>query len=268
MHRRIALFILFAAILLITPFAVSSSLRDTGSRVVGPFTAYFQQHRIAVQNFFSSLWSIGTLRNDKEALEMEVVALQQAVSDNELLKRENAALRQELGVTGTERELPKIFARVILQGNDAIDRTFVVDVGSEQGVREGQPAVAQGYLVGRVIEVRARSARVRSILSPKSVVQAWLPTVGDKGVLIGEGNTVTLQKISQGFTVPEGALIETSGLRSASAQDTLPLPAGLLIGKTGPSLSKASDLTQNFRVDLINDSTSLESVMILLTDAP
>jgi rod shape-determining protein MreC len=267
MYRRIVFLVFFAIVLFVVPFSMSSWLRDRSIRTVAPLTIFLQKQRLAVTNFFLSLDQLDQLRTDKESLQQEVVSLQQQLSDYEQLKRENETLHKELGVTGTARDLPKVFAHIIVPGSDPLDRTFTIDVGKSQGIRVGQPAVSGGYLVGRIIEVRDHSAQVRTILSAQSVVQAWIPTIGDKGLLIGEGNTVSLQKISQGFAVPPGSIVETSGLSSSLDSDILPLPPGILIGTTGTTLSQASDLTQTFRIDIATDPSSLESVMILLTDA-
>jgi rod shape-determining protein MreC len=268
MYKRIFIFVFIACLLLAAPFTVSRWLRDKASHVLAPVARPFQGQRIAVSNFFTNISQIGTLRSDKESLQQDIVNLEQQVSTLEELKRENENLKKELGVTGIVKEMPKVFAHIIIQGTDLLDRTFTIDVGSSQGVRLGQPVVSEGYLVGRVIEVRGQSSQVRSILSSRSIIQAWLPTIGDKGLLVGEGNTVSLQKISQGKTVAESSLIETSGLAEEKPGNVIPIPQGILIGKTTTSLSKASDLTQSFRVELGNDPSRLESVFVLLVDTP
>jgi len=266
MRRRVFVFLGLAIILLVLPFSVSSRLQNSASRGLAPITKFFQRQRVAVSNYSAELGQIGQLRQDKQGLQEQITSLQQQLSDYESLKRENAALQQELGVTGTAAELPKVLAHVIVQGSDPLDPTFTIDVGSAQGIKNGQPVVAGGYLVGRIISVRGQSSEVRSILSSQSIVQAWIPTINDKGLLIGQGNTVTLEKITQGLTVPATSVVETSGL-SGTGSAEVPLPQGLLIGTTSTNLSKASDLTQTFQVDITQDPNNLETVMVLLTGA-
>jgi|GEM_PF-4099234 len=266
MLRRTFVFFALAIILLILPFSLSSTLRNDTARGLAPLTKFFQRQRIGIGNYYTELSQIGQLHQDKENLQQQVVSLQQQLSDYESLKRENAALQQELGVTGTAAELPKVLAHVIVQGSDPLDPTFTIDVGTAQGIKNGQPVVSGGYLIGRIITVHSQSAVVRSILSSDSIVQAWIPTINDKGLLIGQGNTVSLQKITQGITVPKSSVVETSGL-SGTGSEEIPLPQGLLIGTISTNLSKASDLTQSFQVDITEDPNNLETVMVLLTGA-
>jgi len=264
MYRRIFVFILLAFFLLALPLSISDRFRNGAARDLSPITLFFQRQRQGISTFFADLGQIGELRSDKENLQKQVTALQQQVSDYDSLKRENTALQQELGVTGTASQLPKVLGHVIVQGSDPLDRTFTIDVGSAQGIKVGQPVISGGYLVGRITDVRSQSAQVRSIFSSQSIVQAWIPSINDKGLLIGEDNTVSLQKITQGITVPANSLVETSGLGGTSSNE-IPLPQGLLIGTTSNNLSKASDPTQSFQVTITQDPNSLETVMVLLT---
>lgn len=259
MLRRSLALAIAALVFLVLPLAVSGTLRNAAVHAAAPLTTFLSAQRLAVSQFFTNLSQVGTLRGERAQLQEEIAVLQQQLSELESAKRENEALRAELGVAGNSRELPKVLANVVLQGTDPLDRTFTVTSGRTAGIRVGQPAVSRGYLIGRVIEVREHSAVVRSILSPQSIVQAWLPTLGEKGLLVGDGNTVSLQKLAQGVEIPGSALIETSGLGET-------LPQGLLIGTVGTALSRPSDLSQTFRVDLAADPSTATTVFILLTD--
>lgn len=261
MLKRYLALIVAALVILFTPLAVSSQLRDGALRLIRPIGRFFTERNAGLRNAWLNLMSIGTVREERSRLQQQVVALQQQVIATEDLRRENDALKQELGVTGVTRELPKLAARVVLQGANPLDYTMTVDVGRAQGVREGQPAVAQGALIGRVIEVREHSAVVRAITSLQSQVQAWLAPNQEKGFLIGTGNGVLLQDISQGLDVPEGTVVETSGLGGS-------LPQGILIGQVGQLESAKSELSQKFRITIPFDPTGVQNLFILLTEQP
>jgi len=258
LRRFIALFAL-VLILIAVPAAVVSSLRDTSSRGVAPLGHFLVRQSTGIRNFFSSITQIGTLRNDKQDLQKQVLELQQQLADRESLARENDALRKELGVTGVTRDFKKALGQVIIQGNDALDHTYTVDVGAADGIKVGQPAVYQGFLVGRVIDVREHSSIVRAITSQKSRVQTWIAETREEGLLVGDGNTVTLKDITQGVEVKANSLVETSGLGGS-------LPQGILVGQTGALQSAKSDASQSFRVNLPYDPNNLESIFVLLVD--
>lgn len=261
MLRRSLIFAIIALLLFVLPLSVSSSLRDGVSSATAPLTGFLTSQRVAATNFFRNIGQLGELRTERAELQGEIASLQQQLSELEAIKRENEALRLELGVTGVSRELPKLAAQVIFQGTDPLDRSFTINTGAQAGVTVGQPAVANGYLVGRVISVRAHTAVVRSILSPRSIIQAWLPGSGEKGLLAGNGNTARFEKVPQGTEVVAGSLLETSGLGET-------LPQGILIGTIGSRVSEASDVSQTFRIDLPVDPGAVTNVFILLTDDP
>jgi rod shape-determining protein MreC len=259
MFRRILIAVALILVLIILPTSLVTPLRDRGARTTAPVGGFFVRESAAIRNFFHTITQIGSLRDDKQKLQTQVLTLQQQLAAQENLQRENDTLRKELGVTGVSRSSKKVFARVILQGSDPLDYTFTVNVGSADGVKEGQPAVSQGFLIGRVMTVREHSSIVRSITSRKSGIQAWLAETREKGYLVADGNVVLLSQITQGVTVKPDSVIETSGLGGS-------IPQGILIGQVGALESAPSQLTQTFRVTLPYDPKSLESLFILLVD--
>ena len=260
MYKRFIYLFILITLLLLLPISLVSSLRSRTVHSLAPLAAFLVRQNTSAVNFFENIGQIASLRQDNQNLEGQIISLQQQVVQDQDLARENTALRQELGVTGITRTLPKVYAQIILQGSDPLDRTFTIDVGTAQGVKVGQPAVSQGYLVGRVISASTNSAIVRSIASVNSRVQAWLADSQEKGLLLGDGNTVYLSDITQGVKVKANTIIETDYLDNS-------LPQGILIGQTGVTQSKPSDLSQKFLVTLPQNPNAIEAMFILLTNS-
>lgn len=261
MPKRYAYIIAAIIFLYLIPAIFVESFRNASLRMVGSVGHFFVRQNIGVGSIFHNIYQIPTLKRDKEVLQKQVITLQQQLTETENLKRENEALRNELGIKGFTREAKKVFARVIIQGNDPSDRTLTIDVGSQQGVKVGQPAIFQGTLIGKVITVRDQSAVIRLVTSKESKIQAWVVETRDKGLLQGDGNSVFLSEIDQEAAVREQSVIETSGLGGS-------LPQGILIGEVGSKQSRKNDLSQKFLVKLPHDPGSLESVFILLINTP
>jgi rod shape-determining protein MreC len=258
LRRYITLFVL-VAVLFFTPSQYLAPARDVAVGLVKPLASTLTERNQAAQNAWLNIKNLGEVRDERARLQAQVVNLQQQVVDNEELRQQNEALRAELGVSGATRDLPKVLANVSLQGDNPLDYTFTVNVGTSQGVRVGQPAISQGVLIGKVIEVRAHSAVVRVITSQQSGVQAWITDKEEKGYLVGTGNGLVLQEISQGVEILPGAIVATSGLGGSIPQD-------ILIGEIESQTSAQSDPTQRFRVHLSVDPLRVQSLFILLTD--
>lgn len=105
------------------------------------------------------------------------------------LERENARLKQLLGLTETEQAVAT--GRLVSASSSSTRRFAILSRGSASGVRLGQPVRAPDGLVGRVVEVGLATARVQLIVDTGIVVPvmrvpdglAALVTGGDRGAL-------------------------------------------------------------------------------------
>jgi rod shape-determining protein MreC len=256
MIRRVLYIAIFVIVILLLPHSFTTWLRDRVDTTLGPIATKLIHQNRTLGNAWDNFQEIPHLRDDRQNLQQEVVALQQEVIQDQSIKDENNTLRKELGVTDATRTIPKVLARVILPGSDHLDPTLTIDVGSNQGIEVGQPAVYEGALIGRVSSVRDTTATVRLMTSTKSRIQAWITQNQQKGLLVGTGVGVQLTDVLQGVTIPSDGVVATSGLGGS-------LPQGILIGSLGPTLSKPSDLSQKFTVTLSEDPNTLESFFIL-----
>ncbi len=259
MPRRLITYAVIILVILVIPVSQVGWLRDRTTRFLSPLTGFLSGSGISVQNYFYNLGQIGEIQDERARLQAEVVTLQQQLSDQEGLRRENESLRKELGITGVVRDTNKVFSKIIIQGLDPLDRTVTIDAGRAQGIRQGQPAIYQGSLAGRVETVRESTSIVRLITSPKSILQAWVATKKENGILQGDGNTVSFKEVNQGVLIEVGSLVETSGLGGS-------LPQGIPIGSVEQLSSSPNSLSQSFRVTLPYDPNSIESLIILLTN--
>jgi len=258
LKRYVPTFLLILLILLL-PASFVSAYRNAVLQVVRPVGSYLVRQSVNLGNFRQSIAQIPKLRQDNSGLQQEVLTLRQQLAETDSVSQENQTLRKELGVTGVTRAIPKSLAHIVLLGNDPLDRTASIDLGSNQGVKEGQPAVSQGFLVGRVIAVRPTSAVIRFVTSQNSRIQVWDSQTQEKGLLEGDGNIVYLTDVTQGAKIASTDTVETSGLGGS-------LPQGILIGEIGSTVSHKSDLSQKFTVKLAQDPSSLETLFILQTD--
>jgi rod shape-determining protein MreC len=259
MLKRYASTFLLIFLLFLIPATLVSSIRNQLLVLIRPVGRTLVGQNVAIRNFSQNIRQISTLRQDREDLQLQVLSLQQQLAHKDDVLRENESLRRELGVTGVPKELPKVLAHVILQGSDPLDRAVTVDVGTEQGVLVGQPVVSQGILVGRVITARKNSAIIRYITSRESRIQALVSRNREKGLLIGDGNSVYLSDATQGVDIHEHDVVETSGLGGS-------LPQGIVIGQINQAVSKKSELSQKFSLKLTEDPSANQSLFILLSE--
>jgi rod shape-determining protein MreC len=227
-----------------------------------PVTTAITGVRIAIGDTLYSLWSIGQLRSDRAALQEEVLRLQTELGQMELVTQENESLRKELGIPERDTTTPKQAATTILVSTNPLDRAIIIDVGSRDGVRIGHPVLREGYLIGRVVDTTETTSTVRLITSTKSRIQAWIPSLNSRGLVVGNGIGAVLSEISSSVSVPLGSLVATSGL---SLSGTQTVPANIPFGVVGAAGTSERGGAQQFSLDLSIDPSKASTVVVLLT---
>lgn len=256
--RRLPYVAALILVLLLIPLRVSGSLRSFAFKTIRPVARPLTAVNRNLVDTWLSLQQIPSLLEQRHALQDQVVSLQRQLLQAEQLTSENSVLRQELGVTGVSRQSVKVLTHVVVQGNDPADSTLVIDVGTDQGVATGQAATYQGALIGRVIQAGRNTSTVRLITSSRSLIQARIAFGQQKGLLSGMGNGLQLTDVQQGASPELSSPVETSGLGGG-------LPAGILIGTLGRTLSKPSNPTQSFQISLPYDPATLTAFFILIS---
>jgi rod shape-determining protein MreC len=104
------------------------------------------------------------------------------------LALENAALRQLLNLEAGVAPPTTVAARVVADAGGPFVHTVLVDAGAERGVVKGMAAVNERGLVGRVIEVGRRSARVLLLTDFNSRVPVMVEPARDQAILAGDNS--------------------------------------------------------------------------------
>ncbi|MSO65312.1 MAG: rod shape-determining protein MreC [Alphaproteobacteria bacterium] len=194
------------------------------------------------------------LRTEVVRLSEENARLLQWQATARRLEAENASLRGLLNVR-PEPSVGFVSARVIADSGAPFVRTVLVNSGYRDGVRRGQSAMNSEALIGRVIEVGDRSARILLLTDLNSRVPVTNLSSGLRGVLAGD-NTERPQLVflpNQAQLAP-GDRIVTSGHGGV-------LPQGLPIGVV-------ASVDGVVRVQLLAGTDRLEYVRIVRYDLP
>jgi len=152
--------------------------------------------------------------------------------NTELLTWRAKALEQERQIAAFEGVLEIMYtpiegvtaASVIADTGGPFSRAIIVNAGGNRGVKEGDAALDKFGLVGRVVKVGARSARVLLLTDSASHIPVIIGHDGVRAILSGDSDGLPeIRFIPPGKTLPEGAAIVTSG-------DGGVLPPGLPVG--------------------------------------
>lgn len=165
---------------------------------------------------------LAAVGREARELERQIEALQQRTILKEEQQRELVRLRRLLQLR-EDVSGPALAARVIGADPGSAFRTLVLDVGSRDGVREGQAVVASAGAVGRVLSAGSGHAVALWLCDPRSRISAFVQRSRVMGVLTGEGEGCALRYLAAGDDVRVGDRVLTAGRGSV-------FPKGILIG--------------------------------------
>jgi rod shape-determining protein MreC len=153
--------LLLALILVVLPAAYQSPVRSVlRGTLLRPFLAL--QTQLAQRS--GRLIDVTALRAQRDSL-AALVAAQASLSE------ENRQLRAALGLTSRVQD-SFISANVLQPGLSSAESTFLLDVGSEDGVRVGSPVITADGLLGVVWEVERNRSQAIDWTHPEFRVSA------------------------------------------------------------------------------------------------
>ena len=154
-----------------------------------------------------------------------------AIEQNKLLKQENEKLkqhyRQSLSFLAENRELrylmnmaeyveyETITANVFLDSSNLYANSFIVDKGSEDGIKPGFAALTAEGLVGRVLEVDEKFSRVLLIDDYNASIPVRVLENGVQGIIKGQNNHKSLRLVTKEIKaeVKEGQHVVSSSVQ-------------------------------------------------------
>ena len=188
---------------------------------------------------------------DNELLNMEVKELKKLIYETDYLKAENKLLREMLGEK-TRLQKDTVISKVILDKESPFLRSFIINKGTNSGIKKGMPVLDKSYLVGRVVEVNYFSSRVLLLTDLNSKIPVTLEPEGYQAILSGTGSEMpVLEFLPKDHLIKEGDTVYTSG------KDGIFFP-GIPIGNVVIS-------GEEKQVLLLSDSHQLSFANIVLT---
>lgn len=207
-------------LLIFQPTFIMQPLRTVLSTLAWPIQGLFSSVAFEFRDGVSFVTSIGTLKQENDHLTRENIRLAADNAKWESVAQENETLRQELELLPRDRFHMKA-AEVIGRDAAGLGNWLTIDQGSFQGIERGMAVVVSGgVLVGRVIEVFPKSARVMLLSHPESLVSGVTIEGNAQGIVKGEyGLGIVLDMVLQDAALHSGDRLMTSGLGGEFPKD-------------------------------------------------
>ncbi|MDF1585210.1 rod shape-determining protein MreC [Marinimicrococcus flavescens] len=224
----LALLVLVAAALLVLSKADVRFVRFLGARagdVAAPALQLLHEPLGALRQGADRLGAMLALQEENERLREENRRLLAWEGEALRLRAQNEALRELLAMPPHEKAPIRTTARILADSGGAFVQSRLIDAGTNRGVEPGMAVMAARGLLGRVVEVGERSARVLLLTDLNSRIPVLIDRTRDQAILEGDNSALPRLRflpLSPGLAVGDRVL--TSGVGGI-------LPPGLLVGE-------------------------------------
>lgn len=242
--KRILFLILFLlVILIIASFSFKSSsnkfINNLSNIVIAPFKQIYNVCDNISDSFNKHFANVNKLNGENENLKQQVVDLQARNLESQKILDENNSLKEMLKINTQFQHFDLKYAKVIARQHDNWNQTFVIDLGSKDGIKLNQAVVHESGLVGYISKVNDSTSTVTTILDPIVSVSVNISTVNEPAMLEGDlelksNNQLKLTYIPIGVEVSNGDVLYTSGLSSY-------YPSGIPVAKVTEVVNKKND---------------------------
>ena len=264
--RSWALFIL--AIIAIAALILHESgqlqpIEDLAQYVVGPVQRSFEGLVGSTADLFGAFRDARELRAENQSLQEENDRL---VTENVHLKEfkaENATLRDLLQFERSNPNYTTLAADVIGRDPSPYLGSIIINIGQNRGLKSGMPVITGGAaLVGRVIQVNPRTAKVQLLTDVSSAVNVLVQDSRATGLARGQPDgSLVMEFIPLEEKIKPGDVVLTSGLGGD-------LPRALVIGQLTGVARRDIDLFQSAALRPAVDLNRLEVVMVIANFEP
>ena len=243
------------------------TLQRGAQEAVAPIETGASRALKPVRDFFG--WAGDTIdaKDQNADLKKEVQQLRAALAKSQTALRDAGQLKG-LASLQDENYFPQstapVTARVIARSSTVWYSTLKIDKGSSDGLRDNQPVIAAGGLIGKLTSVTGGTAEVRLITDGQSGVSAQVFPAGVTGVVrpeVGNPEDLLLEHVESGRRVTENTLVITSGFTSSRTESLF--PRGIPIGRVTKVDLDELETYQRVHVKPFADLRRIDVVQVL-----
>lgn len=195
------------------------------------------------------------LKDEKNQITILENKVKELTEQNYFLKQNFKKIEQFLKEEEPYRS-QVVHAKVIYSSESIFSDSFIINRGSEDGIKEGNPVIKNNNLIGQVSEVNYNSSRVMLLTDINSRIPV---VVGDKmyhAILVG--NHLKPGKLTLEFLPKESQLQNNDKIFTSDIDGVL--KQGISVGY----IEKKTDLKNDYIIRLNNQINTLSHVSIFI----
>jgi rod shape-determining protein MreC len=210
-----------------------------------------------VHNAWTGYANLRGVRSENQQLKQQVGELQVQIQQERAAAQRAHQLEALLGFQ-QQLQVKTVAAGVIGAGASPEFRTATINRGSGAGLAVNMPVIAPTGLVGRIVTLAPRAAKIQLLVDRNFGAGALVERSRAQGVVLGTGEDLLQMKYVTGVAdVKAGDTIVTAGVDGI-------YPKGLVIGRV-ESVDKGNGIYKVVRVRPAADFNRLEDVLVVTT---
>ena len=177
-----------------------------------------------------------------------------------IIKNENEQLKQQLNLAEKYGEYTTVPGTIISRDISNYSKTLVINIGSDNGVKENMTVIADEGLVGYIVSTTAKTAKIQTIVDSASSTSCLASTTRDvmtcKGTIESE-STLKATNLKIGSNVIQGDSVETSGMGGIYTK-------GIHVGRIKKVETGTNKIDSYAVIETAVDFNKLETVLVII----
>lgn len=236
-----------------------SIIENIASNVVMPIENGLTYLKNKLNNNDKFFENIDLLKTENDSLKQKNNELEQKLREFEIIKNENEQLKQQLNLAEKYKNFKTVPGTIISRDISNYSKTLVINVGSENGIKEKMTVIAAEGLVGYVISTTDRTAKIQTITDSASATSCLASSTRDtmicKGTIENKPQ-LSASNIATDARIIQGDSVETSGLGGIYVK-------GIHVGKI-KKVNAGSNKTDSYAtIETAVDFEKLETVLVI-----
>lgn len=236
-----------------------SIIENIASTIVMPIENGLTYLKNKINNNDKFFENVNDLKSENESLKQKNSELEQQLREYEIIKNENEQLKQELNLAEKYGQYTTVPGTIISRDISNYSKTLVINIGSDNGVQEKMTVIADEGLVGYVVSVTNKTAKIQTIIDSASATSCVASTTRDTMICKGtieNKSTLSASNIETNARIIQGDSVETSGLGGIYIK-------GIHVGKI-KKVNEGSNKTDSYAtIETAVDFEKLETVLVI-----
>ena len=236
-----------------------SIIENIANNIVMPIENGLTHLKNKLNNNDKFFENIEQLKTENESLKQKNSELEQQLREFEVMKNENEQLKQQLNLAEKYGQYTTVPGTIISRDISNYSKTLVINIGSDNGIKEKMIVIADEGLVGYVISTTNNTAKIQTIIDSASATSCLASSTRDtmicKGTIENKPQ-LSASNIATDARIIQGDSVETSGLGGIYTK-------GLHVG-TIKKVNAGSNKTDSYAIiETAVDFEKLETVLVI-----